>query len=94
MPPISKQKKDKIAEQIIHYLFSVSPDLKFTAEIARNVARDEEFTKFILNDLKSKNLLVEVNKNPSGLKYVKRQRWRLSSEVFKVYKKQQDLFPK
>ena len=89
MPKISKEKKDRISEQILHYLFSVSPELKFTAEIARNLARDEEFTKAILQDLKLKNLIVEVNKSSSGINYLKRQRWRLSSEVYNIYSKHQ-----
>ena len=89
MPQISKEKKDRISEQILHYLFSVSPELKFTAEIARNLARDEEFTKAILQDLKLKNLIVEVNKSSSGIDYLKRQRWRLSSEVYNIYSKHQ-----
>jgi predicted transcriptional regulator with HTH domain len=90
MPKISKQKKDRISEQILHYLFSVSPEAKFTADIAREVARDEEFTKFILQDLKSKTLVTEVNKNPSGINYLKRQRWILSSKTFEFYAKSQN----
>ena len=89
MPKISKQKKDKIAEQILHYLFSVSPEAKFTSDIAQEIARDEEFTKFLLQDLKSKSLLIEVKKNSSGIDYLRRQRWLLSNKVFDVYKKRQ-----
>jgi predicted transcriptional regulator with HTH domain len=90
MPKISQQKKDKISEQILHYLFSVSPEAKFTADIAREVARDEEFTKSILQDLKSKTLVTEVNKNPLGTNYLKRQRWILSSKTFEFYTKSQN----
>ena len=85
MPKISQQKKDRISEQILHYLFSVSPEAKFTADIAREVARDEEFTKYILQDLKSKTLVTEVNKSPLGAQYLKRQRWILSSKTFEFY---------
>ncbi|MDO8459967.1 MAG: hypothetical protein Q7S74_02570 [Nanoarchaeota archaeon] len=89
MPKISKQKKDKIAEQILYYLFSVSPQLKFTAEIARETARDEEFTKSILEDLYHKKLVAVVNKNKTGLLYLRRQRWRLSNQAYESYKKHQ-----
>ena len=89
MPKISQQKKDKIAEQILHYLFEVSPQSQFTSKIAETIARDEEFTKLLLKDLKSKELIVEVNKNPQGIDYAKRQRWRLSNQAFDAYKQRQ-----
>ena len=89
MPTISKPKKDKISEQILHFLFSLSPESKFTAEIAESIARDEEFTKVLLVDLQKNNLIVEVNKNNKGVQYQKRQRWRLSNEAYEAYKRQQ-----
>ncbi|MBU1051763.1 MAG: hypothetical protein KJ718_04365 [Nanoarchaeota archaeon] len=89
MPPISQTKKDKISEQILHHLFSVSPQPKFTAEIAREIARDEEFTKALLNELKIKNLIVKVAKNSIGREYVRRRRWRLSNTAFEAYSKHQ-----
>ena len=89
MPTISNAKKEKIAEQILHYLFSVTPQAVFTSEIAKNVARDEEFTKAILLDLKSKSFVAEVNKNSLGLSYSRRQRWRLTNKVYDAYKNHQ-----
>lgn len=89
MPRISQQKKDKIAEQILHHLFTISPQSIFTSQIAKEIARDEEFTKLILIDLKSKELILEVNKNPQGIDYAKRQRWRLSDKVYQAYQQRQ-----
>lgn len=89
MPRISQQKKEKIQEQILHYLFSISPEARFTSEIAKETARDEEFTKSLLLDLKSKALVIEMNKNPEGGQYAKRQRWRLSPQVYNAYQKRQ-----
>lgn len=89
MPPISQKKIEVISEQILHHLFSVSPQPKFTAEIARDVARDEEFTKAILLDLKAKGLVIEVNKNNSGSEYLRRKRWLLSNKTYEAYSKHQ-----
>tara|TARA_Y100000310_G_scaffold336694_1_gene421927 strand:- start:2246 stop:2518 length:273 start_codon:yes stop_codon:yes gene_type:complete len=89
MPTISQKKKSKIQEQILHHLFSISPDSVFTSKIAQEIARDEEFTKALLQDLKSKNLLTEVNKNPKGIQYQRRQRWRLSQQAHNIYSKHQ-----
>jgi len=83
---ISKQKKEKISEQILAYLYSINPKPAFTSHIAREVARDEEFVKDILLDLKNKSLVTEVNKNPSGIDYIRRVRWKLSDKAYSVYK--------
>jgi len=89
MPTISKRKTEKIQEQILHYLFTISPSSKFTSEISEEIARDEEFTKALLLALKQKSLVVEINKNPEGTPYTKRQRWRLSNQAYDAYKSSQ-----
>ena len=89
MPKISQQKKDKISEQILAYLFERSPESQFTSKIAIELARDEEFTKALLQDLEKKKLVVKITKNPEGISYSRRQRWRLSNATYEVYKKHQ-----
>ncbi len=90
MPSISQQKKDKIAEQILYYLFIISPESKFTVEISREIARDEEFTKALLQDLYKKGIVIPINKNQFGINYKRRQRWRLSNQAYEAYKKHQE----
>jgi len=63
---ISKEKKEKISEQILAHLYSINPKPEFTSHIAREMARDEEFVKKLLLELKKKNIVVEINKNPKG----------------------------
>ena len=89
MPQISKQKKDRISEQILHYLFTISPNSNFTSQIARELARDEEFTKSILQELEKNNLIVKIKKSPNGVEYSRRERWRLSNSTYKIYKNHQ-----
>lgn len=89
MPKISKQKQDRISEQILHYLFTISPEAKFTSDIGKEIARDEEFTKVLLAELRSKKLVNEIKKSPKGQDYSKRQRWIISPEAYEVYKKAQ-----
>jgi hypothetical protein len=89
MPKLSQEKKDKISEQILNYLFTISPEPKFTVDVADNIIRDEEFTKLLLLELEKKKLIVQINKNKNGVDYLKRQRWRLSNRAFEVYKKHQ-----
>lgn len=57
----------------------------FTAEIARDTARDEEFIKSILLELKDKNLLQAIKKNEKGLNFIRRIRWQLTPEAYKIY---------
>ena len=89
MPKISELKKQKISEQILYYLFSSFPKQLFTVEIAREIARDEEFTKKILLLLESKELVVKVSKNSEGDTYSRRLRWRLSNKAHEIYSKHQ-----
>jgi len=90
MPQISKEKKDKISEQILAYLFNQSPESKFTSTIAKELARDEEFTKKLLRELQKQKLIIKIKKNPSGTEYIRRERWRLSNSTFEIYKKHQN----
>jgi predicted transcriptional regulator with HTH domain len=89
MPPISQQKKEKITEQVLFYLYQEFPKSFFTAEIARELARDEEFIKDLLIEIQKKDLIIKITKNPQGIKYLKRTRWRLSNKVHDIYKQKQ-----
>ena len=90
MPKISKNKTKKIQEQILFYLYTIFPKQVFTSQIAEEIARDEEFTKKLLFDLLNKGLIVKINKNPKGVRYLKRLRWRLSNKAYEIYKNYQD----
>lgn len=87
---ISEQKKQKISEQILEVLYSTNPKPIFTSYIAYEIARDEEFTKKLLLNLKKKRLIIEIKKNPEGKKYLRRSRWLLSDKVYSYYKKAND----
>ena len=86
---ISKEKKEKISEQILAYLYLTNPKPAFTFHIAKEIARDEEFIKKLLKDLKKKEFVVEITKNPQGKDYVKRSRWKLSEKAYIIYKQKQ-----
>lgn len=83
---ISKEKREKISEQILNYLFVINPKSIFTSHIAKEIARDEEFVKKLMIDLKAKKLVVEIKKNKEGIDYVRRSRWKLSTEAYNYYK--------
>ncbi len=83
---ISEDKKNKISEQILSSLFDKSPQALFTSQIAKELARDEEFTKDLLQELEKKGLIVKISKNSQGLDYSRRQRWRLSADVHDYFK--------
>ncbi len=79
MPRISEEKIEKISEQILSYLFGVFPRLVFTVDVARELARDEEFVKRLLLGLEEKGLVVRGSKNSKGEIYLKRMRVSLPS---------------
>lgn len=88
---ISKEKKEKISEQILAYLYLTNPKPLFTFHIAREIARDEEFVKALLIDLKKKGFVNEITKNSQGKDYTKRSRWKLSEKTYVLYKQKQTL---
>jgi predicted transcriptional regulator with HTH domain len=87
---ISDKKREKILEQILAYLYAQSPKPIFTSHIALEIARDEEFIKNLLNELKKKKLVIEIKKNSKGIQYFKRSRWKLTEQVYNSYKKMQE----
>lgn len=86
---ISDKKKEKIYEQVLAFLYSINPKPVFTLYIAREIARDEEFVKRLLLELKSKKLVIEIKKNPKGTPYLRRSRWKLSRATYETYKNKQ-----
>ena len=89
MPKISDQKIEKISEQILFHLYSIFPKQIFTSDIAKELARDEEFTKKLLEKLEKKELVIKIDKNPQGFQYSRRLRWRISNRAHNIYKKHQ-----
>jgi len=89
MPQISKQKKDKVQEQILFYLYTLFPKQVFTSDIAKEIARDEEFVKSLMLDLLKVDLVVKIDKNSEGITYIRRARWRISNKAYEIYSKQQ-----
>jgi hypothetical protein len=86
---LSQDKKNRIIEQILSLLYHSFPNQPFTAEIARELARDEEFVKRLLFELKEKLLVVAITKNNKGEPFSRRLKWRLSNKVYEVYKSKQ-----
>lgn len=86
---LSKSKKDRIIEQILSFLYHKFPSLPYTAEIARDIARDEEFVKDLLMELKEKGLVIEIKKNNKGVDFSRRIKWRLSNKVYDIYHSRQ-----
>ena len=86
---ISEGKKEKISEQILALLYSVSPKLLFTSHIAQELARDEEFIKKLLLKLNKQSLVIQITKNPQGVSYLKRSRWKISDAAYQAYNRHQ-----
>ena len=86
---ISEKKREKILEQILSFLYQSNLKPMFTSQIAQEIARDEEFVKALLLELKEKKFVVEIKKNPKGDQYIRRSRWVISDIVYQTYKNHQ-----
>ena len=83
---LSKEKRDRIAEQILSHLYHEFPKTFFTAEISKILARDEEFVKSLMQELQDKKLVLCIRKNSQGQPYSRRCRWNLSPKAYDAYK--------
>lgn len=88
---LSKEKRDKISEQVLSLLYHSFPKQLFTAEIAKEIARDEEFIKNLLFQLKEKKLIVSIKKNSKGTIFSRRTKWQLSSNSYTAYQRSLEL---
>ena len=86
---ISTKKRERIIEQILLFLYNSFPKQPFTAEIAREVARDEEFIKKMLHELKEKDLVTPIKKNKEGVSFSRRIKWTLTKKVYDLYHSKQ-----
>ena len=84
---ISKEKINKIKEDILSVLYTNSPKLMFTSDLAHETARDEEFIKRLLLEMEKDNFVLGVRKNSQGINYLLRIRWRLSTKTYDAYKR-------
>jgi len=82
---ISQTKIDRITEQILSFLYHTFPNQPFTAEVARELARDEEFIKNLLFNLRAKGLVIPIRKNAKGEIFSRRLKWRLTNKVYDIY---------
>lgn len=87
---ISQEKQEKIKESVLFFLFNNSPKSFFTSEIAKELARDEEFIKLLLEQMLKQGWIVAIKKNSKGKEYEKRTRWRISQKIYETYKKLQE----
>ncbi|MEK6884276.1 MAG: hypothetical protein AABY22_31890 [Nanoarchaeota archaeon] len=85
MVRISKEKIDTIKSNILAQLYHSFPKQLFTSEISKLEARDEEFIKNLLFELKEKKLVVLIRKNETGKLFVRRMRWQLTPEAYQAY---------
>ncbi len=84
---ISKDKIDRIKEEILSTIFRNSPKAMFTSEVSQHLARDEEFIKKLLLELEKDKLIASVKKNSQGTTYLRRIRWRLTNQTFQAYQR-------
>lgn len=86
MPRISEAKIKKIKESILALLYAKFPYPLFTAQIARELARDEEFIKRLLLELEKAALVKKINKKGDKV-YLRKMLWQLSEKAYMAYKK-------
>jgi len=86
MPKISDKKIQRNKEEIISLLYENPAKPLFTAHIAEEMIRDEEFILVLLNDLHKDKLINQIKTNSKGKEYLARRKWTLHPKVYSQYK--------
>ena len=80
MSRISQQNFQRISESVLSVLFDKYPIAQSTASIAREIARDNEFTLRVMEFLEAKRFVVKVSRGT-------RFEWKLSKAAKEKYDK-------
>jgi hypothetical protein len=83
MSKLSKDKKEKLKEEVIRIIYENYPHFLYTYQIAESLIRDDEFVLSLLKELKENNLITCLEET-SG-ENIKRK-WGLVKEVYEKYK--------
>lgn len=86
MPRISDKKVQRIKEDILSFLYDNPAKPLFTAHIAEEMIRDEEFTLRLLKELNKEGFIDKIQTNSDGKKFLARKKWTLKSNVYSQYK--------
>jgi len=78
MSRISQQNFQRISESVLGVLYDKFPVAQSTAAIAREIARDNEFTLHVMLFLESKKFVVKVSRGS-------RFEWKLSKAAKEKY---------
>ncbi len=82
MSKISKQKEEKVKDDILRELYDCYPNMLWTYDVAGKIARDEEFVLRLLKELQVDGLVLE---REEGERRVKRK-WGLKGEAYNKHK--------
>lgn len=66
MSKISGEKKEKLESEILGILYQEYPKMFFTKDISDKMIRDDEFILDLLNNLKKKKLVKNIEEGRSG----------------------------
>ena len=83
MSNISREKKDKLKEEILRIIYENYPGFLYTYQVAESLIRDDEFVLSLLKELKSNELLTCIEETTGN--NIKRK-WGLKKEVYEKYK--------
>jgi hypothetical protein len=85
MVKLSSKTTSLLKDDIISIIYENQLNPLLTIEIAKELRRDKEFTKSLLEELKKQDVLVEIKKNNKGKNYIKRSRWAINQEVLNKF---------
>lgn len=87
MSRISQKKVEKIKEDILSVLFEAGMHGMFTKQIGDEIARNDEFTLKLLQNMEKQEIIKQIIKTKKGAEFIRRKQWMLTDNAYEAYKK-------
>ncbi|MDD5331243.1 MAG: hypothetical protein PHE43_00255 [Candidatus Nanoarchaeia archaeon] len=82
MSQISKDKIERIKQDILYLLYDLNLKPIYTKDLANEVIRDDEFILRLLLDMEKEGLVKQVDKNN-----IRRKQWIMTNEAYDQFRK-------
>ncbi|MDD5253721.1 MAG: hypothetical protein PHG05_01275 [Candidatus Nanoarchaeia archaeon] len=82
MSQISKEKIERIKQDILYLLYDLNLKPMYTKDLANEIIRDDEFVLRLLLDMEKRGLVRQVNKN-----HIRRKQWIMTNEAYDQFRK-------
>lgn len=85
MSKLNQKTLEKIKSDVLSILYDHNDEGLFSAQIANNIIRDEDFVQNLMLELEKLHVVKRDKLTRKGSNFIRRKRWRLTEKAFEAY---------